>query len=81
VSFESEPYLSDTRVQLSVDGLATGATASFTPATPLIGGYSVLTIRTASGSRPSATAISVIAMTFGVDPIGTSATFSLTVAR
>jgi hypothetical protein len=79
VSFRSEPYLRGTRVSLGVSGLPDGATATFRPATPRIDGCSVLTISTASSTPAGATALTVTAITLSSDPIGTSATFSLTV--
>jgi hypothetical protein len=79
VSFRARPYLRGTRVSLSVSDLPGGVTATFRPPTPLINGSSVLTFTTASSTPVSISAITVTAITISSDPIGTSATFGLTV--
>ena len=79
ISFEAEPYLDSTRVTLSATGLPAGATARFIPATPRLRGHSVLMLTT-SPSTPTGTAsITITAITISSDPIGSSATFGLTV--
>ena len=80
ISFEAEPYLDGTRVTLSVSGLPDGVTADFHPSTPLISGRSALVLHTARSTPVGTVAITVTAMTLSSDPIGTTATFGLTVA-
>jgi hypothetical protein len=79
VSFRASPYLYGTAVDLSVSGLPDGVTASFAPQPSHIGDTSTLTFTTAPTSPAGAFAITVIAITEGNDPIGTSTTFGLTV--
>jgi hypothetical protein len=79
VSFRASRYLYDTLVDLSVSGLPDGVTASFTPQPARIGGASTLTLTTASTSPAGAFPVTVIAITEGTDPIGTSTTFGLTI--
>jgi hypothetical protein len=79
VSFHASRRLYDTPVVLSVSGLPAGATASFSPPTPLINATSTLTVTTAPSSPASAFTITVVAITAGSDPIGTSTTFDLTI--
>src|SRR5215475_14605860 len=80
ISFRGSPSLYDTPVNLSVTGLPSGVTATFSPATPLISGESVLTL-TASASAPAGGfAATVSAMSTSSDPIGTSTGLDLAVA-
>jgi hypothetical protein len=79
ISFEAEPYLDSTRVTLSATGLPGGVTARFIPARPRLRDHSMLVLTT-SPSTPTGTAsITITAITISSDPIGTSATFGLTV--
>ena len=50
ISFHASRGLYGTAVDLSVSGLPTGVTASFSPATPRIGGRARLTLTTAPSS-------------------------------
>jgi hypothetical protein len=79
VSFTSEPYLRHTRVTLSVSHLPDGVTATFRPATPQLGGRSVLTLRTSPTTPRGKVPVIVAAITLSSDPIGTSAAFGLSV--
>ncbi len=80
VSFHASRSLRHTRVDLSVSGLPSGVTASFSPATPRIGGTSTLTLTAAPSSSAGAVALTVNAITIDPsDPIGTSTAFDLTV--
>src|SRR5215467_13610159 len=80
ISFQATIDLYGTPVNLSVSGLPSGATASFSPSQPIIGGGSVLTITTAPWSPAGTSALTVTAITTSTDPIGTSATFTLTIS-
>jgi hypothetical protein len=80
VSFRSAADLAGTPVTLSVSGLPTGVTASFSPPTTIIGGRSVLTLTAAPASAAGAFAVTVTAMTLSSDPIGTSASLGVTVS-
>jgi hypothetical protein len=77
VSFRASRYLYGTAVDLSVSGLPNGVTASFSPQPTRIGDSSTLTLTTASTSPAGAFPVTVIAITEGNDPIGTSTTFGL----
>jgi hypothetical protein len=79
ISFQATNDLYGTPVNLSVSGLPSGATASFSPRQPVIGGRPVLTITTARSSPSGTSALTVTAITASTDPIGTSATFTLTI--
>jgi|1186.fasta_scaffold715621_1 hypothetical protein len=79
ISFEAEPYLTRTRVTLSATGLPSGVTARFVPREPRLSGGSVLLLTTSSSTPAGAAAITITAITISSDPIGTSATFGLTV--
>jgi hypothetical protein len=80
ISFRGSPSLYDTPVDLSISGLPTGVTATFSPPTPLISGESVLTL-TASGSAPAGGfAVTVTAISESSDPIGTSTGLAMAVA-
>src|SRR6266566_2891033 len=73
-------HLRHLRVDLSVSGLPSGVTASFSPATPRIGGTSTLTLTAAPSSSAGAVALTVNAITIDPsDPIGPSTGFDLTV--
>jgi hypothetical protein len=80
ISFQATPDLYGTPVALSVSGLPSGVTASFSPRTATIGGRSVLTLTAAPSSTAGTFAASVIAITLSSDPIGTSAPLGLTVS-
>jgi len=69
-----------TAVTLSVSGLPSGVTASFSPPTATIGGLSVLTVTAAPSSAAGAFAATLTAMTLSSDPIGTSAPLGLTIS-
>ena len=79
VSFQATADLYGTPVALSVSGLPSGVTASFSPRTALIGGRAVLTLTAAPSSAAGAFAVTVIAITLSSDPIGTSAPLGLTI--
>ncbi len=80
VSFRATGDLYGTPVNLSVSGLPSGVTASFSPPATAIGGRSILTFTTAPSSPAGAFAVTVTAITIDPsDPIGTSATFGLTI--
>src|SRR6266700_1247218 len=80
VSFHASRHLRHLRLDLSVSGLPSGVTASFSPATPRIGGTSTLTLTAAPSSSAGAVALTVNAITIDPsDPIGTSTAFDLTV--
>ena len=80
VSFQAPADLHGTAVALSVTGLPSGVTASFSPSTATIGGRSVLTLTAATSSAAGAFQATVIAMTLSSDPIGTSAPLGLTIS-
>ena len=80
VSFRATPDLDGTPVALSVSGLPSGVTASFSPSTPTIGGHSVLTLTAASSTAPGAFTATVIAITLSSDPIGTTAPLALAIS-
>jgi hypothetical protein len=81
ISFDAKPYLHGSRVDLSISGLPAGATASFSPARPLVTGHSTLTLRTASSTPAGAVMVTVSAIInlTSSDPIGTTTPFGLTV--
>jgi hypothetical protein len=79
VSFVYPARLRATRVSLSVSGLPSGVTASFSPATPRIGGRSTLTLTAAPASPAGEFAVTVTAITLSSDPIGTSTGFDLAI--
>ena len=79
VSFHASRHLRHLRVDLSVSGLPSGVTASFSPATPRIGGTSTLTFTAAPSSPAALSAVTVTAITASSDPIGTSTAFDLTI--
>jgi hypothetical protein len=80
VSFQAPADLYDTLVALSVSGLPSGVTASFSPSTATIGGHSVLTLTAAPSAAAGASAVTVTAMSQSSDPIGTSAPLGLTIS-
>jgi hypothetical protein len=79
ISFQAGTDLHGTAVALSISGLPSGVTASFSPGTAIIGGRSVLTLTTAPSTAAGAFAVTVTAMTLSSDPIGTSTPLALTV--
>jgi hypothetical protein len=80
VSFQAPADLYSTPVALSVTGLPSGVTASFSPPTTTIGGRSVLTLTSAPSSAAGAFAVTITAMSLSSDPIGTSAPLGLTIS-
>ena len=80
ISFQTMTNLYGTPVALSVSGLPSGVTASFSPPTTTIGGRSVLTLTSASSTMAGAFAVTVTAMTLSSDPIGTSSPLGLTIS-
>jgi len=80
ISFVAPAALYGVPVALSVSGLPSGVTASFSPSTVAIGGHAVLTL-TAAQSLPAGTfAATVTAMSLSSDPIGTTTPLGLTIA-
>lgn len=79
ISFKASPRLYRYTVTLSATGLPCGVTASFSPPAPLVSGTSTMTLSTSSSSTAGAFAVTVTAITNSSDPIGTSATFDLTI--
>jgi hypothetical protein len=80
ISFQATADLYGTPVTLSVSGLPSGVTASFSPRTATIGGRAVLTLTAASSTAPGAFAATVTAITVSSDPIGTSTPLGLTIS-
>jgi hypothetical protein len=80
ISFQATADLNGTPVTLSVSGLPSGVTASFSPRTPTIGGRAVLTLTAAPSTAAGAFAATVTAITVSSDPIGTSTPLGLTVS-
>ena len=80
ISFRATADLYGTPVALSVSGLPSGVTASFSPPAATIGGRSVLTLTAAPSSAAGSSAVTVTAITLSTDPIGTSASLGLTVS-
>ena len=80
ISFRATTGLYGTIVALSVSGLPSSVTASFSAPTATIGGRSVLTLTAAPASAAGAFAVTVTAMTLSSDPIGTSTPLSLTIS-
>jgi hypothetical protein len=80
VSFQAPADLYGTAVALSVSGLPSGVTGSFSPATAVIGGFSVLTLTAAPSAAAGASAATVTAMSLSSDPIGTTTPLGLTVS-
>ena len=80
VSFQAPADLYGTAVDLSVSGLPSGVTASFSPSTATIGGCAVLTLTAAPSAVAGTSALTVTAMTESSDPIGTTTPLGLTVS-
>ena len=80
VSFQAPTDLYGTPVALSVSGLPSGVTASFSPSTTIIGGFAVLTLTAAPSSAAGAVTATVTAMSLSSDPIGTSTPLGLTIS-
>jgi hypothetical protein len=80
ISFRAPADLYGTPVTLSVSGLPSGVTASFSPSAATIGGLSVLTLTAAPSTAAGAFAATVTAMTLSSDPIGTSTPLGLTIS-
>ena len=80
ISFRATTDLDGTPVALSVSGLPSGITASFSPPAATIGGRSVLTLTAAPSSAAGAFTATVVAITLSSDPIGTSAPLGLTIS-
>jgi len=80
ISFRAATGLYGTPVALSVSGLPSSVTASFSAPTATIGGRSVLTLTAAPASAVGAFAVTVTAMTLSSDPIGTSTPLSLRIS-
>ena len=80
ISFQAAADLYGTPVTLSVSGLPSGVTASFSPPAATIGGRSILTLTAAPSSAAGAFAATVTAMTLSSDPIGTSTPLGLTIS-
>jgi hypothetical protein len=80
ISFEASKALYGKKVDLSVSGLPSGVTASFSPQQPHVRDQSTLTLTTAPSSSAGSFTVTVNAIvTNPSDPIGTSATFGLTI--
>ena len=80
ISFQAATDLYGTPVTLSVSGLPSGVTTSFSPSTATIGGFSVLTLTAAPSAAAGASAVTVTAMSLSSDPIGTSTPLGLTIS-
>jgi hypothetical protein len=80
VRFHATTDLYGTAVALSVSGLPSGVTASFSPRTATIGSRPVLTLTAAPSTAVGAFAVTVTAITLSSDPIGTSAPLGLTIS-
>lgn len=78
ISFLAPAALYGVPVALSVSGLPSGVTASFSPSTVAIGGHAILTLTTAPSLAAGTFAVTVTAMSLSSDPIGTTAPLSLT---
>ena len=81
ISFNARSGLYGTPVDLGVSGLPNGVSASFSPSTTVIGGFSVLTVTAAPSSTAGAFAATVSALTESSDPIGTTATLGVTIGQ
>lgn len=82
ITFDASRRLQGLPVDMSVTGLPAGATATFSPRRPRVGGHTTLTVTTASGTPAGATTITVSAIinVLSSDPIGTTSPFQLTVS-
>lgn len=78
ISFLAPAALYGVPVALSVSGLPSGVTASFSPSTVAIGGHSILTLTATPSLAAGMSAVTVTAMSLSSDPIGTTAPLSLT---
>jgi hypothetical protein len=78
ISFLAPAALYGVPVALSVSGLPSGVTASFSPSTVAIGGHAILTLTAAPSLAAGTFAVTVTAMSLSSDPIGTTAPLSLT---
>jgi hypothetical protein len=81
ISFNARSGLYGTPVDLGVSGLPNGVSASFSPSTTVIGGFSILTVTAAPSSTAGAFAATVSALTESSDPIGTTATLGVTIGQ
>jgi len=79
ISFLAPAALYGVPVALSVSGLPSGVTASFSPSTVAIGGHAVLTLTAAPSLAAGTFAVTVTAMSLSSDPIGTTAPLGLTI--
>jgi hypothetical protein len=79
ISFRAPAALYGVPVALSVSGLPSGVTASFSPSTVAIGGHAVLTLTAAPSLAAGTFAVTVTAMSLSSDPIGTTAPLGLTI--
>lgn len=79
VSFRAGSSLYGTPVDLSVSGLPSGVTASFSPSTTFIGGFSVMTVTAAPSSTAGTFSATVSALTESSDPIGTTTTLGVAI--
>ena len=79
ISFLAPAALYGVPVALSVSGLPSGVTASFSPSTAAIGGHAVLTLTAAPSLASGTFAVTVTAMSLSSDPIGTTAPLGLTI--
>jgi len=80
ISFLAPAALYGVPVALSVSGLPSGVTASFSPSTVAIGGHAVLTLTAAPSLAAGTFAVTVTAMSLSSDPIGTTTPLSLTLS-
>jgi hypothetical protein len=79
ISFRAPAALYGVPVALSVSGLPSGVTASFSPSTAAIGGHAILTLTAAPSLAAGTFAVTVTAMSQSSDPIGTTAPLGLTI--
>jgi hypothetical protein len=79
ISFRAPAALYGVPVALSVSGLPSGVTASFSPSTVAIGGHAVLTLTAAPSLAAGTSTVTVTAMSLSSDPIGTTAPLGLTI--
>ena len=79
ISFLAPAALYGVPVAMSVSGLPSGVTASFSPGTVAIGGHAVLTLTAAPSLAAGTFAVTVTAMSLSSDPIGTTAPLGLTI--
>jgi hypothetical protein len=79
ISFRAPAALYGVPVALSVSGLPSGVTASFSPSTAVIGGHAVLTLIAAPSVPAGPFAVTVTAMSLSSDPIGTTTPLALSI--